>query len=184
MSDSEQTDDVEDFGSSDCYVKLPSKLKGMENIVSRFLAEIADSCETLFSSHHKGMAWEAEFVCMCEKRGFSVTKDLPGRHDREVNGHKVQCKQIDQVIRGAVSIDNMRPVKANGGERGYLVSEYDVLALRCSGNVYLVPSEELSDAQRQYFIRSRMVLDDFKHCISAWTIFSGEKPIPQGRLFT
>jgi hypothetical protein len=166
-------------------IELPEELsgRGVEEIVTKFLHDVVAAVQTACSSHHKGAEWEKEFSKECCNRDLPVTKYMPGRHDMEVNGYFTQCKCIDQVTNGWVAIDNMRPVKANGGERGYKVGEYDVLALRCRGATYLIPAGYLHDSDRPGFLKSRLQLERYQHCIDFWEIFAGQKPLPQGSLF-
>lgn len=139
---------------------------------------------TSMSSHHKGAAWESEFVAIAKSKGLVVDNPSSGRHDKEVNGMRVQCKCIDEVRNGRVCIDNMRPVKANDNERGYMVSEYDVLALKSCGEIFIIPVEELHDTQRKGFCRSKISIESIKHFKNAWAVFDGKSHLPSCWLFT
>jgi len=156
----------------------------LRSLVETFVDSVREWAKRTYSSHDKGMQWETDFVQMCRKRGLDVRKEIKGRHDMEVSGYRVQCKKIDQVVNGMVAIDNMRPVKANGGERGYKIIEYDVLSLMCNGSLYLVPVQELQDPCRAGFVRPRLRLEHHSHHLDAWAVFEGEIPNPIDRLFT
>lgn len=140
-----------------------------------FLDELEEAAREEFSSHHKGVQWQSEFGSMAESRGLTVAavRQHEGRHDLWVAGMRVQCKHIDESRSGVVSIDNMRPVKANNNERGYRVGEYEVMALRHSGNVFIIPASELVDNERPGFLMSKVQIVRFRDYIDAWTVFSG-----------
>lgn len=94
------------------------------------------------NSQQKGKLWESEFESECAKRGLHVLK-CNGRHDFLINGIKTQCKATDRIENGRVWINNSRPVKANGNHRGYTVGEYEVMALKSLGRIFLIPATSL-----------------------------------------
>jgi hypothetical protein len=111
-------------------------------LLHRFSAELT---KAMADSHQKGMAWQQEFMALASGRGLHVSPGV-GRADFVVAGKLVQCKAIDCVnANGRIDASNMRPVKSNGGHRGYLAHEYDVLALLHLGEVFLIPSNLLCD---------------------------------------
>lgn len=63
------------------------------------------------------------------------------------------------------------------------MGEYQIMALSCRGEVYLIPAEHLIDTGRQGFLRSKIRICDFSYCIDAWAVFEGHNPEPKGFLF-
>lgn len=146
---------------------------------------IIELAQQEMSSHHKGAAWELRFIDLARDRGLDVrrSQQSEGRHDLWVAGVKVQCKHIDDIKGGCVDIDNMRPVKSQDNERGYRVGEYEVLALQCRGDIYLVPANELEDPNRPGFLRSKLRLENHQHAIGNWGVFDGQGKAPNNWLF-
>jgi hypothetical protein len=126
-------------------------------------------------SHGKGKQWEGDFFGMCRTRGLYVEPPI-GRDDGKVSGLKVQCKAIDRVHNGWIDIANMRPVKANGGARGYLRSEVDVIALRHHGCTFLIPADWLLCDQG--VIRGRVRLKDVVQFQNNWSVFDPDYAPP------
>jgi hypothetical protein len=126
-------------------------------------------------SHRKGKRWEEDFLAMCRDRGLHVGPP-GGREDANVNGSKVQCKAIDRIQNGWIDIANMRPVKANGGARGYLRCEVDVIALRHLGDVFLIPATCLSCDDGT--IRGRVKLEQARVFQDNWSAFNPEYKPP------
>jgi hypothetical protein len=126
-------------------------------------------------SHGKGKQWEEDFFGMCRTRGLPVEPPI-GRDDGKVSGLKVQCKAIDRVHKGWIDIANMRPVKANGGARGYLRSEVDVIALRHHGSVFLIPADCLICDHG--VIRGRVRLKDVVEFENNWSVFDPDYAPP------
>lgn len=119
-------------------------------------------------SHRKGARWEEDFARMAHERGFAVGTVI-GRADLLVNGKRVQCKNCDMEKNGWVDISNRMPVKSNGGLRGYLASEVDVVALRHRDRVYLIPSAVL--ANESGVLQSRVQTDRLGPFVDGWGIF-------------
>ena len=151
-----------------------------------FIDEIIELCRAEFSSHHKGIQWERDFLRLAKQHNLSAEKDSKcGRGDVKVENRRVQCKHLDAHNNGLVSIDNMRPVKANENNRGYMVGEYDVFALKHNDSVYLISATELVDNTRPGWLKNRIRICDYRHCVDNWTIFSGgEGNQPLDMLFT
>lgn len=127
-------------------------------------------------SHQKGMAWQSRFAEMAVARGLVVEKG-EGRADWVVSGKKVQCKNIDAVRGGMIDISNMRPVKSNGGHRGYLAHELDVLALLHLSQVYLIPRSSICDDQG--VINGRVRPEFIKQFHENWAAFDCEYVPPR-----
>ena len=126
-------------------------------------------------SHGKGKQWEEDFFGMCRTRGLHVEPPI-GRADGKVSGLKVQCKAIDRAHNGWIDIANMRPVKANGGARGYLRSEVDVIALRHRGIAFLIPADWLLCDQG--LIRGRVRHKDVVQFEANWSVFDHDYQPP------
>ncbi len=137
-------------------------------LLQRYERSIASQVQ---DSHQKGMAWQSRFAEMSRGRGLSVEKG-EGRADWIVSGKKVQCKNIDSQRDGMIDISNMRPVKANGGHRGYLAHELDVLALLHLSQVYLIPRSSICDDQG--VISGRVRPEFIKQFHENWAVFDCE----------
>jgi len=157
------------------------KRQQFQEILQRFAKELWELTE---DSHNKGARWEEEFASMSESRGLFVCSSK-SRADLLVNGKQVQCKNIDADEEGWIDISNRMPVKSNGGFRGYLASEVDVLALRHRGDVYLIPAEYItnSDGAITRYVRINSILK----FVDAWAVFDFDYVAPavakQARLF-
>lgn len=137
----------------------------LDEILNRFKEEIL---EALADSHTKGMLWQERFSHEAMNRALRVEPGV-GRGDMLVAGKVVQCKSVDQITGdNCVAIDNMRPVKANGNERGYLVGEYDVMALQHRGHTYLIPAASLVRGQK---LASRVRLQEVAQFRDNWEVF-------------
>ena len=160
------------------------------NCVMECVIEILKQAKMMYLPHYRGALWEDQFREKCEERNLTVTKDLSGRHDMEVNGYRVQCKITDYVPKTSgdaprrVKIGTMRSIKANGGRYGYTIDDHDVVALLTGDQIYLIPADQIKNPQRPEFFKGSIRVEDYKHCIDAWSVFDGENPLPQGRLFT
>jgi hypothetical protein len=144
----------------------------LERFSSELLMAVPDS-------HQKGMAWQSEFALLAGKRGLHVA---PGdlRADLRVAGKRVQCKNIDAVTGKRIDISNMRPVLSNGGYRGYLAHELDVLALRHLGVLYLIPKDSICNERGQ--IASRVSLVSVSKFQDNWSVFQANYvPPPSDR---
>ena len=131
----------------------------------------------LADSHEKGRRWEQEVESSAKSLGLVVEAGR-GRGDLRINGLVVQCKHIDAVRGGDVlDIANMRPVGANGNHRGYLVGEYDVLALRHHDAVYLVPAVCLDAGDGT--LRSRVRLSEIEAFRDSWDVFGDNYTPPK-----
>ena len=94
-------------------------------------------------SHRKGVAWEETVEQHARGLGYTVEPGN-GRNDMIINGWRVQCKHVDEERNGKVCISNMRPVKANGGFRGYLVENVDVFCIQHRGLSSVIPVREVT----------------------------------------
>lgn len=146
--------------------------------LEEILRELVDRIWHLMAdSHEKGKRWESEVQNLAEARSLTVE---PGesRGDLKINGRTVQCKHIDASRSGdTLDIANMRPVVANGGHRGYLAGEYDVLALRHQEHVYLIPAECLKAGDGTLLGRVR--LSEIERFRDAWCVFGHDYTPPR-----
>ena len=158
----------------------------IRDIIDNCVNDLLKIAKSMYHPHSRGVLSESQFRKMCEDRNLTVTKDLLGKHDMEVNGHRVQCKQTDVIIcsKTRIKIGTMRSIKANGSQYGYKTTEHDVVALSSKKRIYLIPVDQITNPKRPGFVKDTILLEDYKHCINAWSVFDGEKPLPQGRLFT
>lgn len=150
------------------------RVKAAFSVLREILLEALASAEhailpLIEDSHEKGTRWEREFSGMAADRGLAV-EDGAGREDLVVAGVRVQCKHIDALRSGdTLDIANMRPVGANNGHRGYMIGEYDVLALRHGDGVYLIPATWLDAGNGTLASRIRLsLIGQFR---DAWEVF-------------
>jgi hypothetical protein len=120
-----------------------------------------------------GQRWEKKFSKSASELGFDVLRLGGGRaipYDLIVNGLKVQCK-----IRETSSV---RPVKlrlhAAAGEtkEAYLAGDFDVLALRCNKQTYIIPASELVSPDDRFLI-NMIRPSDYARYIDNWDAFRG-----------
>lgn len=143
------------------------------------LAEIAFEMLPEFfpDSDQKGKRWESDFRSMCMERNLPV-EPPSGREDLVVAGMRVQCKNVDESRNGTIDISNMRPVKANGGLRGYHSGEVDVFAIRHRGEVFIVPAVSVMGTDG--VVRKRVRLQSLVPFANNWGVFSNDyRPLPQ-----
>jgi hypothetical protein len=126
-------------------------------------------------SHRKGQVWETEFRAMCNERRLFVSEKT-GREDLVVSGARVQCKNIDDIRNGVIDISNMRPVKSNGGLRGYHAGEVDVFAIRHRGDVFLVPASAIADENGR--LKGRVSLAYINSFLNNWSVFDASYTPP------
>lgn len=149
-----------------------------KRLIDKVVREAVDQILLITAdSHEKGRLWEEQFRYLAASQGLDV-QGSDGRGDLTVNGLVVQCKHIDATRSGDVlDIANMRPVSANGNHRGYLVGEYDVLALRHYEAIYIVPSQALEAGNGT--LLSRVRLSEISSYLDAWHVFSSEYVPPK-----
>ena len=126
-------------------------------------------------SHRKGKAWEADFEQLARGRGLAVEPG-EGRVDMKVAGLLVQCKACDRLAGRSIDVANMRPVAANGGLRGYMRHEVDVLALRHAGGVFLIPADRMVNGDGT--LRGRVRVDEIEQFRDAWGVFDADYVAP------
>lgn len=126
--------------------------------------------------HMKGYAFEKEFAIDCRKRGMTVRKSSVSSHvDLLVNGKRVQCKCVTPNTNGQVFIQP-------GQRTWYLPEDFDVLAMRCNGDLYLIPMDTLPKTNGH--VRIQIKPRHMRRFIDAWEIFAGDIPKePQQTLF-
>jgi hypothetical protein len=120
-----------------------------------------------------GSKFEAEFVAMANRNGYSA-KQIHGSkpHDAVVSGLRVQCKEKAFHEQGRVRIAK--------GQKRYRHGDWDVLALRFQGNLYLIPEYRLRmpGGTIKTVIRPRF----FTRFIEAWSVFDGAERQQEERM--
>ena len=126
--------------------------------------------------HMKGYAFEKQFMRECRQRGMRVSKSSKSSHvDMVVNGQRVQCKCVTPNTIGQVFIQP-------GQRTWYLQDDFDVLAMSCMSNLYLVPAQSLPTTNGH--IRIQIRPSSMRRFIDAWEVFEGLMPVePQQSLF-
>ena len=111
-----------------------------------------------------GRKFEEEFVRIANCNGYSA-RQIHGHkpHDAVVSGLRVQCKDKAFHEQGRVRIAK--------GQKRYRHGDWDVLALRFEGNLYLIPEHRLRmpGGTMKTVIRPRF----FTRFIDAWSVFDG-----------
>jgi Holliday junction resolvase len=124
-------------------------------------------------SRERGFEFEKEFVNMARVRGCKAWR-VGGHkaHDAVVSTKRVQCKDRVYDDRGRVRIAR--------GQNKYRVGDWDVLALRWGGNLYLIPERLLRTKNRTILTVIRP--SHFRGWIDAWHVFDGA-PTPVEQMF-
>lgn len=123
----------------------------------------------------QGDMWEKTFSKLARQRGIAVSCPGKGRpYDRIVNGLRTQCKSRKTTLKSG-KIDLCYSTKVSGGakRKGYIVDSFDVLAIMCEGNLYLIPSSELKSRDGVTY-DNVLNPSDFKAYIDNWAIFDGK----------
>lgn len=84
-----------------------------------------------------GLGFESEFVEMCKQQGLFAYTVRGKTWDVVANGQRVQCKHKDFA-------EPWGGIRVARGQHKYAVGDYDVLAVRHRGRVYLIPAEHLN----------------------------------------
>ena len=110
---------------------------------------------------------------MAEERGFFAEscahKNMA--YDFVVRGLKVQVKHRKTGPTGFVKLCSTR--RARAAKEAYYLKEFDVLALRCDGSWYLIPSFILAAGDGQTIV-NRFVPSNYKSYIDNWGAFLGD----------
>ena len=117
-------------------------------------------------SREIGLGWEDEFVSLAKRRGlaaFRVYGQMP--HDAVVSGLKIQCKTKEFHEQGRVRIAK--------GQHKYRTGDWDILALRFTGTLYLMPEHLLRMPGGTYKTVIKPV--EFRRYIDAWSLFDGHE---------
>lgn len=122
-----------------------------------------------------GGKFEREFVALAHKKGYRA-KEVTGHkpHDAVVSGVRVQCKEKQFHEQGRVRIAK--------GQKKYRVGDWDVLALRFRGTLYLIPERYLRmpGGTMKTVIKPSL----FRRFIDAWVVFDGvERQCEEQMLF-
>lgn len=120
------------------------KRRDVKKIVrlARQIAEIIGPSSGAFL-HGIGKQAEQEFAALATARGFTCENHANRSlaYDLVVNGLLVQVKHRRRLANGSLTLCQNR--RHGASRMAYLVGEFDVLALRCDGNWYLMPERVL-----------------------------------------
>lgn len=111
-----------------------------------------------------GSKFENEFVDLAARKGYSARRIFGTKpHDAVVQGLRVQCKEKAFHENGRVRIAK--------GQKSYRHGDWDVLALRFDGTLYLIPECRLRmpGGTLKTVIKPRL----FTCFIDAWSLFDG-----------
>ena len=147
-------------------------------VVRSLLRDLEDRVlELMCDSHEKGKRWESDVAELANSRGL-VVEPSDGRGDMKINGLVVQCKHIDAIRSGeTLDVSNMRPVNANDGHRGYVVGEYDVLALKHRDGVYLIPAQWMDTGNGT--LAGSVRISHIQQFRNDWCVFDGNYVPPR-----
>ena len=116
-----------------------AKLKKILRL-ARMLASAVDGAGCPLK--RSGKRWERKLSHIASGMGLSVAepdgKTLP--YDRVSEGLRVQCKQRKTLPSGKVKLCFCARASRGIKKEAYLIGEFDVLALRCDGIVYIIPA--------------------------------------------
>lgn len=124
--------------------------------------------------HMKGYAFEKEFAAECRRRGLRVSKRSGGHVDMCVCGKRVQCKCVTANDSGQVFIQP-------GQRTWYEQSDFDVLAMKCGGCLYIIPMENLPKTNGH--VRIQIKPSSFRRFIEAWNVFTADGFVSEPSLF-
>jgi hypothetical protein len=115
-----------------------------------------------FMSRERGFRFEKEFVDMARRRGhkaWRVSGHKP--HDAVVSFRRVQCKDK--------TYDDCGRVRIARGQNKYRRGDWEVLALRWGGDLYLIPERLLGTTHGTLLTVIRP--ENFSSWIDAWHVF-------------
>jgi hypothetical protein len=114
----------------------------------------------------RGLSFEKELLEMCAARGLKARRvRRQCSVDMIVEGKRVQCK--------ATECDGSRLRLYAGNKLSYDSDAFDVLAIRVSGAIYLVPVESLRSGRRGK-LKNLIKLHQIRKWRDAWGVFEGQ----------
>lgn len=130
-----------------------------------------------------GRLWEETFSQLAEANGFVVSEPAGKTlaYDRIVNGLRVQCKQRKTLPSGNVKLCICVRACRGVTKEAYLRDEFDVLALRCEGIVYIIPAAVL-DSSDGVTMKNSIRPTDYSCYVNNWDAFrdgGGYRPASQ-----
>ena len=147
----------------------------------KLIAAVADARRALdvietFSEppHMKGYAFEKEFAAECRSRGMRVARRAGGHIDMRVCGKRVQCKSLTPNQSGQVFLQP-------GQRTWYEHSDFDVLAMKCEGCLYIIPMASLPKTNGHVRIQIKPL--SFRRFIDAWGVLNGDGVACEPSLF-
>lgn len=114
-------------------------------------------------SRSKGFSFEEEFVNEASARGiiaYRIYKSHP--YDVVANGLRIQCK--------AKTIDSDKRIQIGKGQNLYRKDEWDILALKCRGTVYLIPASRLHSVRTVGFLKRKIHSFDIEQWRDRWDL--------------
>lgn len=118
--------------------------------------------------HMKGYEFEKQFVSECRARGLRTKRpERQGRVDVLVNGIRVQCKHVTPNGAGQVFIQP-------GQRTWHEEDDFDVLAMKCSGRLYIIPMGSLPKTNGH--VRIQIKPSSYKRFADCWEVLDGECP--------
>jgi len=116
--------------------------------------------------HMKGYEFEKQFVGECRARGLRTKKPpRQGHVDVLVNGVRVQCKHVTPNEAGQVFIQP-------GQRTWYEEDDFDVLAMKCSGRLYIIPMASLPKTNGHVRIQIKPL--SYTRFVDCWEVLDGE----------
>jgi hypothetical protein len=119
-------------------------------------------------SRSKGFSFEDEFVNEASARGviaYRILKSHP--YDVVANGLRIQCK--------AKTIDSDNRIQIGKGQNLYRKDEWDILALKCRGVVYLIPANRLRSERVVGFLKRKIHSFDIQQWRDRWDLLETMK---------
>lgn len=140
--------------------------------VLRLLRKISDIMGCTGNDLRKvGKRTELEFLRLAERSGFAVDihthKSMP--YDFVVNGHRVQVKHRRSMANGTIDLCFNR--RAGASRKAYLLDEFDVLAVRCDGDWYLIPASILDSGNGETLVNN-IAPSKYAEYINNWGVFT------------
>lgn len=123
-----------------------------------------------------GLGFESDFVDLCRERGLSAYTVKGKTWDVVANGLRVQCKHKDFA-------EEWGGIRVARGQHKYAVGDYDVLAVRHKGRIYLIPANRLDRGDGTLATKIRVA--NVGRFADAWSVLErkGTEPVDEMPLF-
>jgi len=124
-------------------------------------------------SRERGFNFEREFVALAKSYGYRSRRvDGHRPYDAVVGSKRVQCKEK--------SFDDHGRVRVARGQHKYKRGDWDVLALRWKGDIYLIPEQFLRSTGSTLLTVIKPLA--FRKWIDAWSVFDGAPIVDEQQL--